>query len=164
MICLGWIIFATYTMEPIAIPSNDIYFIFLPIAAILYALSHFGRGSRAHIYRTAAAVVALATLMGYQIASATPLTSLVTFIGGSFLIGFGITHAEKGPFISGIIAAAFGLSQHLHFAFELFTQNLWISLSITGTCTLILASLFELNGDRLRGIINRYRTRVESWH
>ena len=164
MICNGWILFSAYRVKPIAIPSNDIYFIFLPVAALLYALSHFSQASRAYTYRFAASVAALVTLTGYQFASATPLTSLVTFIGGSLLISLGIAHAEKGPFISGIAAAAAGLSHHLQFAFDLYTQNLWVSLSITGICTLILASFFEMKGERLQGFINRYRTRIRSWH
>ena len=76
----------------------------------------------------------------------------------------GVSNEEKAPLFAGLAAAAIGLSFHLQAAWDLYTRNLWLSLAVTGTGILIVASFFEMKGEQLRNHIGRYLTLLRGWH
>jgi hypothetical protein len=128
----------------------------LPIAAVLFAgllvdLSA-GAGSRAPTYRGAAALVAVAALLMDFSAYPGTLTALACLVGGIGIQVYAYTERRRAIFALGIGAALIGLGYLATEAFSFFSLGGWTGLVLVGVVTVLVGSLVERHGQRIRAM------------
>lgn len=134
----------------------------LPFAIVTGGMSFFVAGPGVNYRRLAAFTGVTATMMQLMVfggldAAILCVITAVAVILGAFLM------EEKRLFYMGIIGLVYGVGSQLGYVFEMYQQNVWISLAITGTVVILLSSYIERNGRSLLNRTAAFRKRLNSW-
>ena len=134
----------------------------LPFSVMVGALSFFSVGSGRR-YRRLAAGLAVFSMLFHLFAFGTTLTAVGCILISITVLAAAFVQEEKGLLYIGITGLITGLVKHLHFAIDIYQQNVWLSLAITGVAVLLIASFIERHGPRTLAAIHDIRGRLQGW-
>ncbi len=135
----------------------------LPLAALYGVMS-------LHMIDGGAPVRRLATLvatggMAYQLLVFPGVLSSVGCLATATLAAtYGYAAEQRGVFVLGLVALAFGLLYHLRYAADLYALSPWGSLAALGIATVLAASYLERHHGALTRRLLELRSRMEGWH
>ena len=92
------------------------------------------------------------------------LSSVGCLATATLAAAYGYAAEQRGVFLLGLVALAFGLLYHLRYAADLYALSPWGSLAILGIATVLAASLLERHHGALSHRLLELRSRMEGWH
>jgi hypothetical protein len=131
-------------------------------AGMIYEISL--RASRdSTFYRVAACVVCAAGMLMNLVWIGGPLASLAAIVTGVGMIVASYTVEQRSIFIGGVAITVAGLADQVLHIFQYFDFNYWVAMATAGVIAIVLASLLESEGVRVKAWFTVYRKRYSHW-
>ncbi|MDP0494895.1 MAG: hypothetical protein Q7Q73_01680 [Verrucomicrobiota bacterium JB024] len=164
---LGAWICALQAMFPHGLPIKALA---LPLMVLPWCLAVFGLSLKGAGRGIAARAVASFAALGtswYSLAQhgdTSYLPGVLCLLVAVALLLAAFVLEERIVLICGVCTLLVGISYHLHFAFSLVQQNLWISLALAGSSVILASSYLERHGGGLRLRARRLRRQWKGWN
>nr|WP_067293225.1 hypothetical protein [Marinobacterium profundum] len=131
-------------------------------AALLYEVSHRAQMAPALYRLMAMLMLSLGLIVNFVLFEglATSLTSLAI---GLILALIGRHYRQLALFGTGLVLAAVSLIYQLYQMMQVFDLSGWISLAVLGMLAIVIASVLESGGGRIRPRLLLLRRRFASW-
>ncbi len=143
-IVAGWVTCLLPILNKVAFEYGmTIYLVLLPIAALLGTQSLVADSQAAATYRSAAAIVALLSVVFAHWVEAAPMVSIVGVVVAMATVAVGTLAGEKPVFVFGLLTAAVSLGNFCLQAFKLHSSYAWVALALIGIAVIFSASLIE---------------------
>ena len=140
----------------------------LPIACLplagLYGLMSLHMVDGGAPVRRLAALVATGGMAYQLLVFPGVLSSLGCLATATLAAAYGYAAEQRGVFLLGLAALAFGLLYHLRYAADLYALSPWGSLAVLGIATVLAASLLERHHGALSHRLLELRSRMDGWH
>ncbi|MBA2482874.1 MAG: hypothetical protein H0V39_00300 [Nitrosomonas sp.] len=114
-------------------------------------------------YRRVAAMVLWLGILSNLLLFPSVMTASVGLLIGIILIIYAYTIQQRIAFTLGLIAILTGLGYHLYAVMKVFNLSSWISLSQLGITTILIASVLDRFGHRIRSQLLRWQQLFSSW-
>lgn len=134
----------------------------LVFAGLLVELSVRASADGAALRRLASAAVTLGLTLNLLVYPSVA-TALLCVSGGLLVVVYGYSVEQKQVFGSGLVTMLVGLAWELVRVASLFALGDWSSLALLGTSAIVLASVLERHGTRLRERVALWHGRVRGW-
>jgi hypothetical protein len=131
-------------------------------AGMIYEIS-LRAGSSQGFYRVMASVVCTLTMLINLLLVGGLLASLITIFIGVAMIVVSYALQQRAIFIGGVLMTLIGLIDQALHMFQYFDFNYWIAMAITGVIAIVLGSLLESNGGRMKVWFGVCRQRYSAW-
>ena len=135
---------------------------YLPLSALLTAMSFSSAGS-GNRYRKLAGTVAILSMLLQLFTVPAIVSSILCIIVSIAIIAAAFAMEEKTLLTLGSIGLGSGLLYQLRYAADLFTLSPWLSLAVMGTLTIFAASYIERNHGRLIEGFNKLQGELKEW-
>lgn len=140
----GWWVCFTQVLDSFDIgEAAAIYLGLLPLAAVLAGHSLISTGKTARYQRTAAAMIALASVFSVHCIQATIPASVAAIVTGAAVLLLGALAADKPVLFIGGLTAVIGLGNLSVLAFRMHINHAWLILAVIGISVMFCASLIE---------------------
>ena len=134
------------------------------VAAILvYELStRAGRNNGR--YRVLATGIAVSGLVLNMLVTNDLYASLITIVIGLAMTVYSYTAKQKSIFIGGVITTLAGAMEQVTQIMLIFNFGYWVTLAIIGVFAIVVGSMLESKGGRLRQTFHGMKTRYAEWN
>ncbi len=133
----------------------------LSLSAFVYEISL--RSSAAPAYRRLATGIATGGLLLSLIGFGSHWTALLCLTTGTGMVVGGIWLQQRSAFVAGVLSLLAGLSFEVIHVFAGFELGHWGALAAVGVTSVVLASLLERHGARLKALSDDWRQQFAAW-
>ena len=114
-------------------------------------------------YRSLAALVLVSGLGSNLLSYGGILATVLTMVVGSALIAGSYATRNRSLFIGGAVLLVGGTLQQLVHAIRFFDLAGWATITLVGVAAILLGSLLESSGGRLKGRFATWKARHQDW-
>ncbi len=115
------------------------------------------------LYRILAALTMTIGLITTLLMFGGLMASLVTLIIGLLMVAMSYSVEQRAIFIGGIILSLSGLGYQFKYALGMFDLGYWATLAIVGVAAILIGSLLESQGGRIKPWLQAWRDRFTGW-
>ena len=130
--------------------------------AMIYELSM--RASAQRLYRFLATALVVISLLFNIVVGVGMLASMMALVGGVIMLVASFSLQQRALFIGGLILLVTSIGYQLLKAFQFYDFGYWATLAVLGVLAIVLGSVLESRGARIRQGLLNYKARYAQWN
>jgi hypothetical protein len=141
-------------------------FLILPLSALasallIYDISLRSKGARS--YRMLAIVILASGLFVNIYFIGGVMTALMSMLLGGATSAYGYHRKQIAVFVGGIVMVGVGVINQLYYLFQQFDLGSWATLAIAGITAIVVGSLIESKGGRIKPMLTAWKAKYGDW-